>query len=105
MTHDEKVKLAQASRSTGGLGARSVMEAEFLVAKQEEREFNRSAFLDLADEFDPHGATSTPTLDEFEPVYVEAARAFAKEHDLPFPYLQGIDEALRAVERAEHREG
>lgn len=67
--------------------------------------FEREAYLSLADEFDPHGATRTPTLDEFDKVYVDAARAFAARYDLPFPMYDGIDHAVELVRQAERQSG
>jgi hypothetical protein len=67
--------------------------------------YEREAYLSLADEFDPIGRTGpAPSLDEFDDVYVAAARRFAARYSLPFPMRDGVDLAMAYVASAERRE-
>lgn len=63
----------------------------------------REAYLALADELDPFGASDpgAPSLDDFDGEVVAAARTYATRYNLPFPMRAGIDHALDLVRRAE----
>lgn len=73
--------------------------------------FEREAYLNLADEFDPMGSPYGPDkpmqfyADEWDAEAVKAARAFASRYALPLPWdIRSVDEALRLVVAAERRE-
>lgn len=60
------------------------------------RRFEREAYLGLADEMSADDAT----LDDFDGLYVEAAKRFASRLGLPFP-IRDVDIAGDLVTRAE----
>lgn len=58
-------------------------------------DFERDAW--LADEFDGMGLDSTPSLDDFDPVWVDAARRFAESRHLPLPWTIGSVDVAAAL--------
>lgn len=67
-------------------------------------DFDRHAYLSLADEFDPMGADTEPSLSDFDATYVEAARAFASRHAIPLPWeLRSMDNAIEYVRLADQK--
>lgn len=70
-----------------------------------DHDFDRMVYLSLADEFDPMGADPNapePTIDDFDPIYVDAARAFASRLQIPLPWeLRSMDNALEYVRLAD----
>lgn len=84
--------------------SRKQIEKEYIEALGTD-EARREAYIALADEFDPMGATTQPELSWFEPAFVEAARQYALHHNLPLPWTIGsVDIALELVEEAKRRE-
>ncbi len=70
-------------------------------------EFDREAYISLADEFDPMGADPDhpPLLAHFDPTFLFAARHYAEGLGIEVPWdLRSLDEALRLVGRNERME-
>jgi len=61
-------------------------------------DFDREAYIALADEFDAHGMPVAPDLTDFDPEYVAGARRFAERVGLPLPWeVRSIDIALDLI--------
>jgi hypothetical protein len=68
-------------------------------------DFDRLAYLSLADEFDPIGASEPARLEDFDETYIDAARRFATRYAIPEPWvICSMDNALAYLERAEKGE-
>ena len=68
-------------------------------------DFDREAYLALADEFDAHGVTVDPELTDFEPSFIEGARRFATRYGIPLPWtIRSMDNAIQYVLTAERAE-
>jgi hypothetical protein len=73
-------------------------------------EFDREAYIALADEFDPMGTSlfslsPAPRLDDFDPDYIAAAERIASGLGIPVPWrLFSLDTALVLLGRREREE-
>lgn len=69
----------------------------------EDAQFQREAYLSLADEMDPIGGPVEWIETDWDPTFVAAARRFAADRGLPFPMMDGIDAALVLVHEEEEK--
>jgi hypothetical protein len=85
--------------------SKGAVDAYEAIKAEKQRRFDRMAYLNLADEFDPMGQfTHEPRIEDFDAFYVAGAERFARRHGIPLPWVVcSMDNALEYVRIAERR--